>query len=636
MRYASIIQLRQLSQNMSRCHFHRSCIFLVLWFLYFGLIANRNAAAGDNHATIQGQEEQGAIHSILDWDIDDQSRIGFYRMDGGSDATFVLVDAEATILNEIPLPRYESRHSLSNVRWLANDRWIVYASETKWDGKTTIWLVDTSSSVVKEFATLDCPRVQSLAPDHRGGFVVYRTVSVPTESGYSHFQYGEIIAFDEAANERWRTSGKGQSGRDRLVFSASIAVTTDGRIVLYNQNDHDLMIFDIDGAFERRVESGALRHCVPNSINVHPACDGNVITTPQYGTSTSHLIVLHDSEGNEPNQIETSDLRFKREQRSSVFGYLKRAINPCAQNDQETIDFRDARVAANGTIWVRSHETFFKLDENDQVELSLQEGKRVQPGGRSNASQSDESEKSSARIKKAIDANPEHGPAADKLPPVVNIGRFVEQPLTDEQIRNILIDVESNSPKGSQVWFIGVQRSYVRNDQSEFSVDVYFTPERQKARIRHGFFVTINTVADKHRRQFQQALNAGSESSVARRHPMPYCQISPVDSQFGESLLVPSGNELPFTTPVDILEADLIELVDFVRSGPATPKMPGQYPETNQVNRDSSIAMISKTDSGFVVYLGTQEGPLSGIGQVLKCSKSKQGLKLDSIGQWVS
>ena len=74
----------------------------------------------DDTAMALALAESIAVRGVLDWDIDDQGRIGFYRIGNGRDAAFVLVSQAGQIIAEIPLGM-----SAWTIRWLTGDEWLL-------------------------------------------------------------------------------------------------------------------------------------------------------------------------------------------------------------------------------------------------------------------------------------------------------------------------------------------------------------------------------------------------------------------------------------------------------------------------------------------------------------------------------
>lgn len=220
--------------------------------------------------------------------------------------------------------------------------------------------------------------------------------------------------------------------------------------------------------------------------------------------------------------------------------------------------------------------------------------------------------------------------------PVVNTGRFVDQPLSDRQIEEILAEAKPLTPDGARVWFIAANRNQTRDNETHLAATIYFTPDRHSKRIRYGSCFAIDTGWEKHREILHQAFNTGAKLKPVKRALSTYCQISFADAPFDGSLNTPEGGLLPFYPPGEVSEAELVELVDFVRSAPRTTTRSDATTWQNRINPLAPIAFIKRTDEGFDIHTGSLEGPMSGMGQLIQCKKTEVGLELVSLGTWVS
>ncbi|MCB9857587.1 MAG: hypothetical protein H6818_18040 [Phycisphaerales bacterium] len=220
--------------------------------------------------------------------------------------------------------------------------------------------------------------------------------------------------------------------------------------------------------------------------------------------------------------------------------------------------------------------------------------------------------------------------------PVVNTGRFVDQPLSDQQIREILAEAESITPKGSRVWFIRAMRNQIHDDKPTIAVTIYFTPDRRTDRIRYGSCFTIDTAWEDTRKALIEATKYDTNKPPIEHRLSTYCQVSTAESPFNGSLDIPKGSLLPFPSQDELTEAELIEIIDFVRAEPSMPEASKTSIPDNKVDSNAPIAFIRKTVEGYDIHMGSLEGPLSGMGQLIQCTKAVDGLKLTALGSWVS
>lgn len=246
-------------------------------------------------------------------------------------------------------------------------------------------------------------------------------------------------------------------------------------------------------------------------------------------------------------------------------------------------------------------------------------------------------------IQKTAFKRTESSPSASRMTevptasvPVVVIGRFVDRPLSNAQIREILEAAEPKTPAGTRVWFIGVHANQSRGDGRRFSCNVYFTPESQSDRVRHGHGVHVGPrmvfVFDPD----TSIPQARHSDQLAAGDLRPYVQVSKLDAPFEDSLEIPTGTMQPINRPNELTDVDLVEVIDFIRTGPRLPDEPGAMHASSKVASNAPIVEIRKTDNGYEVRTGFQEDRLSGFGTIVECEKTDKGLKLTTLGTWVS
>ena len=309
------------------------------------------------------------IRDIVDFDIDDRGRIGFYRAATIESAWFVLVGATGEVLREIPFADGKlTSITLPMIRWAGGERWLAFGHDESRNEKTFVWSIDSQAGALGLPAEISRPRPDSIAGDRRGGFVVYRTITTPTVDGINLFRFGEILAFDSSGRERWRFTGS-EDHRDRsLPFAASITVTTDGTIVLLDQNDHNLSFFSLDGEFLGTAQSGLMHSCIPHDTQAFADRDGGLIVYNQFTQGPVRRLAPPDVVREPPAEGAAETLwPFTRFQRPFP-GEISRPVRPHLADGRPLGMWAGARCDPDGHLWTCDGETFYRLDDTGVVD----------------------------------------------------------------------------------------------------------------------------------------------------------------------------------------------------------------------------------------------------------------------------
>lgn len=313
------------------------------------------------------------IRDILDWNIDDQGRIGFYRI-GMESSAFVLVDSTGQVLTEIPLYSETQDLDMPRVRSLSDGRWFISANEKKWDGHTKIWLVASDFQSVLSPFDLDRFEPDALATDHRGGFVGYKCITTHQDGFAPSLLYGQIVAYDGQGKERWRTSDKMKLAGNQWPYSASIAITSDDKIALCEDNNECFRLFDENGKFQQTVQSGNYRSCFARSLQIFADVAGGILITSPYGNYADQRVRLDDNVAS----ISVNPLLAARtfERPPSAWGYdfyLRSKIKPEYADGRMIGRIKGARIDRDGRVWICDGEAFLRLDACDVVDCVIGE-----------------------------------------------------------------------------------------------------------------------------------------------------------------------------------------------------------------------------------------------------------------------
>jgi hypothetical protein len=196
------------------------------------------------------------IHDVFAFDFDEEGRFEVIRRSEDADrsVSWCLVDRSGQLLAETEFPRFGSTES-GRFHWLriSSERWLVTESGFGKGAIVSGWWAGSRSGKVEAIEGFDCPPVESLARDPKGGFVVL---------GQVQWEYGMtpiLTSFGPDARPRWSL------GRERLndprvpqepgsLFSPeAIAVTADGSTLVLDNIRKTLQLFGSTGAFLRTI-----------------------------------------------------------------------------------------------------------------------------------------------------------------------------------------------------------------------------------------------------------------------------------------------------------------------------------------------------------------------------------------------
>ncbi|MFC1782977.1 hypothetical protein ACFL02_05265 [Planctomycetota bacterium] len=245
--------------------------------------------------------------------------------------------------------------------------------------------------------------------------------------------------------------------------------------------------------------------------------------------------------------------------------------------------------------------------------------------------------------------------------PIVYVPYLSPLPLAEEQMREILENTRQVKPK-KQIWFILVLEHYLYEGKHNYGVTVYFVPDQQTPRIRQGLCMNTgksNLFTEEERAELlelweevQKILGKDPNAINPKEKLHPYIQISDSKHHFCDDLQPPPIRLLPFDVPEGFSLEEIIEIVDFTRSGPrlAVTQKPNSYRLIQQLDSSLPIHRIEwlTEDSLFYndvkdkkdlirVWTGFQVAPLAGRGQYFNCRKINDiWRRVGGIVSWVS
>ena len=193
------------------------------------------------------------IRNVDTFAFDSAGNLEFVRRpaDREVDYSWCRVDSKGQRVGE---QRFDSLRSNQEARrhWLriSDERWLTTTSGYGPRGVAKASWVNTGTGAVEEIADFECPPIESLARNPRGGFVVLGQVR-------EEFQVHSILlSFDKEARLRWKSGGDAANPQKPgdLFAPSSVAVTNDGSVVVVSSIRKTLQVFDPDGAYTRSIE----------------------------------------------------------------------------------------------------------------------------------------------------------------------------------------------------------------------------------------------------------------------------------------------------------------------------------------------------------------------------------------------
>jgi hypothetical protein len=151
-------------------------------------------------------------------------------------------------------------------------------------------------------------------------------------------------------------------------------------------------------------------------------------------------------------------------------------------------------------------------------------------------------------------------------------------------------------------------------ENRRMSVTIYGEPDRRENRLGFGRAL-----------RFEEAGEGKTETFA-------YVRVLPAGDPAASRL--PMALDMPFPLPKGIEASILVELVDFLRGGPAKTFGEGEAAYTVRFAPDRPLLSIEKEGDLFVAKTGVLYGPDLGAGQVAKLRKTDKGIELADLGWW--
>jgi hypothetical protein len=202
--------------------------------------------------------------------------------------------------------------------------------------------------------------------------------------------------------------------------------------------------------------------------------------------------------------------------------------------------------------------------------------------------------------------------------------RFKTEPLTSQQFTLLSRSIKNVRLDNKDVWFVRV----LYNRYRQLTAKIYFMPDVTSNRVRKGKYIYF--------RLEDLALEDLKIGDLMPSEYMEYIQVSLKEEPFTAQVEIPPQNSmLPFSVSESFTEQEVVEIVDFIRSGPKmlSAKQNVTY---SPVKGNLPIMTITREEEVIKARTGTQEYGIAGIGQVLEIRKTDQGYEPTEILEWVS
>ena len=284
--------------------------------------------------------EPHPIRDLMDFDFDDQGRIGFVRREEAGRCVFVLVRPTGEVVREVPLPVSNDERTWRLIAsWLTGDRWVVVRSLCGDERKSSAWLLSMEPGSLAAIDQFDCYRAESVAGTRDGGFVVLAT------HDYGSTASDELVAFDAAGKRRWVVK-EDYSNEAALFSPEGVAVTRAGVVAVIDNVANRIQLFDKGGAYLRTIDLEKAFGQEPS----YPVC---VAADQKDG------LIVSDFEGSPPVW------------RLSADGKVVGKFNPKFADGRALPLHVRVRAAPDGRLWATDCESLYRLTDAGVVDLIL-------------------------------------------------------------------------------------------------------------------------------------------------------------------------------------------------------------------------------------------------------------------------
>jgi len=293
----------------------------------------------------RGAEPPPVVRNVLDFDIDDQGRIGFLRRaDGNGPAVLVLMTQTQQLLKEVEVAGSDDDGVAQvDLAWAGGNQWAIaqqsYVRAPGSDDARSVirtTLLDVDSGAVRPVVGLDEGSIDSLKTRPGGGFCALVKQHVPYTINT------RIAIFDGSGASLYDTTRSGYTGGS----ADAIAVTSDGHIARLDTVSERVDIHDLK---DRAVASFKLRACWGREPNYPSEVDADV----------DGGFIVEDFNGS------PSLIRMRRD------GTVAASFDPRFSDGRVITPHNGVVVAPDQSLWVSDGDAILRLGEDGVVTQAL-------------------------------------------------------------------------------------------------------------------------------------------------------------------------------------------------------------------------------------------------------------------------
>jgi hypothetical protein len=285
---------------------------------------------------------RSVMRGVQEFDLDDQGRFGFARVDAPCEVTLVVGGLEGGTPRELRLGSLEQESSSPLVAWAGGSTWLVSARFAQAE-RGAGWWVDAASGATRPFELPSGLSVGALAGRPGGGAVVLGEQESSTV----------LLWLDAAGRQERRFSEAAHSSASRLLSPEDVTVTASGETLVIDNIQHLVTAFDAKGAPQRTIDlakAWGRKPSYPSGISRD--ADGGFVCE-DFGAAIPLVRMRAD-------------------------GTMKAGVQPRYADGRPTGRLFRVRAAADGALWGSDGEAVLRLGDDGVVERTI--GAAADPG----------------------------------------------------------------------------------------------------------------------------------------------------------------------------------------------------------------------------------------------------------------
>ena len=200
---------------------------------------------------------------------------------------------------------------------------------------------------------------------------------------------------------------------------------------------------------------------------------------------------------------------------------------------------------------------------------------------------------------------------------------------TDELTPGDLAEVLAlTSPQGS-VWLLDVQENWFLKGPN-LQARVYLAPDIATPTLRRGRVLWAYQESSSNATGYEWRVSGG---------PTAWAQVPAVGAKFGSTLTRPRAHDRPFATVGEVSDADLIDLVAYIRTSPSTPSSSTE-PEDGSWSIEIGFDVDGKNpiisiEAKAECFMKVTTERRRGAGQEIEVRRTEKGWQVVSVAEWV-